>query len=576
MKEYCNPINLNYKFQHYGANAHREAADPTLVYFKGVYYMFASMSAGFYYSDNLVDWKWHEDRDLDLYRYAPDVRQIGEYLYFCASDRGTPSTIWRTKDPLKEKFEKVSEPFDFWDPDLFCDDDGRVYLYWGCGNTEPIYGIELDAATMLPVGEKKALFDQHMDIHGWERGNFPGKEKRKSNFPMNIIMYFMNRSGRPYMEGPFMNKWNGTYYLQYAAPATECQVYGDGYYTGDSPLGPFTFMPNNPFSLKPSGFITGAGHGSTIEDEYGNLWHVSTMRISVNQAMERRLGLFPAGLDEDGFLYCNQSFADYPIVIPEGKFNAADLQPHYMLLSYRKKVMASSSIKGHEPELAVNENIRDWWCAAGEAGEWYQIDLGKVYAPHSIQLNFAEEQIPVKKMPKKERSNNIATGYRYTDSGRGLKTCYRIEGSLDGKKWFIVSDHLSGEDDYSHPYLILKEQYRLRYIRITAGELPYHSRFALSGVRVFGLDQGERPDRIKQAETHWEDKLTCRLSWKPVRGAMGYNVRFGIAQDKLYNSYLVYEQEHVLLTTLNADQTYWYCIDSFNESGITEGIVKKM
>lgn len=35
MAEYCNPLDLNYKYQHYGKSAHREGADPTLVYFKG-------------------------------------------------------------------------------------------------------------------------------------------------------------------------------------------------------------------------------------------------------------------------------------------------------------------------------------------------------------------------------------------------------------------------------------------------------------------------------------------------------------------------------------------------------------
>ena len=32
MKEYCNPLDIPYKFQHYRGFAHREAADPTVVY----------------------------------------------------------------------------------------------------------------------------------------------------------------------------------------------------------------------------------------------------------------------------------------------------------------------------------------------------------------------------------------------------------------------------------------------------------------------------------------------------------------------------------------------------------------
>lgn len=67
--EYCNPLNLNYKYQHFGDKAHREGADPTLLMFKGKYYLFVSMSAGFYYSDDLVNWNWHENRSLDMYNY---------------------------------------------------------------------------------------------------------------------------------------------------------------------------------------------------------------------------------------------------------------------------------------------------------------------------------------------------------------------------------------------------------------------------------------------------------------------------------------------------------------------------
>ena len=57
-----------------------------------------------------------------------------------------------------------------------------------------------------------------------------------------------------------MTKYNGKYYLQYAAPGTEFNVYADGVYEGDSPLGPFHLAKNNPYSFQPGGFITGAGH----------------------------------------------------------------------------------------------------------------------------------------------------------------------------------------------------------------------------------------------------------------------------------------------------------------------------
>ena len=569
-KEYCNPLDLEYKFQHYGGNGHREAADPTIVLFKDVYYIFASMSAGFFYSDDLISWKWHENRKLDMYRYAPDVRQVGDYLYFCASTRNDPSTIWRTRDPLSDEFEKVSEPFAFWDPDLFVDDDGRVYFYWGCGNVDPIWGIELDPETMLPIGEKVACFDHGEDVHGWERFNFPGKEKSARNGFVALVMKYLNRKGRPYMEGAFMNKWNGRYYLQYAAPGTELSTYGDGYYVSDKPLGPFKFMPNTPFSLKPSGFITGAGHGSTIDDKDGNIIHVSTMRISRNQNFERRVGMFPAGLDKDGLLYCNQNFADYPIVLPEGKYDPSEIRPQYFLLSYKKTVEASSCKAGHPAELAVDENIRTWWSAEKSLG-WFIVDLEDVYRPHSIQINFADESVPELKVDKSLRSD-MMTNKRYIDSSSDLKTRFIVEGSLDKENWFVIEDRSQAEDNRCHPYIILDEKFEVRYIRIRSLKLPYDEAFALSGVRVFGKGHGNVPAPVENCRAlRAENGLDCTISYDKAEGAFGYNIRFGIAPDKLYTSYQVYEKSEVLLTTLNADQEYYYTVDSFNENGICEG-----
>ena len=78
MKTYCNPLDLGYRYQHMKEGERiagfREGADPTLVYFKGKYYLFVSMSAGFWYSDDLLHWDFHADPDLLIYDYAPDGR----------------------------------------------------------------------------------------------------------------------------------------------------------------------------------------------------------------------------------------------------------------------------------------------------------------------------------------------------------------------------------------------------------------------------------------------------------------------------------------------------------------------
>ena len=568
-----NPLNIPYQFQHYNKQASREAADPTLIFFKGRYYLFASMSGGFYFSDDMLHWDWHENRELTPFRYAPDVRQVGDWLIFSSSDRD-PSAIYRSKDPLSDDFEKLSEPFPFWDPNTFQDDDGRVYFYWGCANTTPIYGQEFDAETMTPVGEKKELIFGNSAEHGWERPDYPGrpKEQGKEGFAMRLFRLYMHLSGadkKPFIEGAFMNKWNGRYYLQYAAPGTELATYGDGVYVGDSPLGPFTYQAHNPFSSKPGGFITGAGHGSTIEDEYGNLWHASTMRISVNANFERRLGLFPAGLDKDGLLFCNQNFADYPLEIPEGKFDPQSIKPRWMLLSYKKRAVASSYREGHEPGLALDEDIRSCWCAKGSAGEWYRLDLGDVYEVHGIQLSFADVDVPMLEVDKSLRSN-VYTSNRYIDPNPTLRTRYLLEGSADGSDWFVLTDKRSAETNLPHDYLEL-DGVKLRFVRVTAEKLPYDEPFALSGLRVFGRGNCAAPEAVTAFDASRPDAMTAKLSWKAADRAIGYNVRYGISPDKLYSSHLVCGRTEVLLTMLNAGQSCYAAVDAFGEGGVTEG-----
>lgn len=578
-REFCNPLNVPYKFQHYNNQASREAADPTLIWFKGKYYLFASMSAGFYWSEDMLNWQWHENRKVDLYRYAPDVRQLGDYLIFSASDR-EPCAFWRTKDPLSDQFEKVCEPFTFWDPDLFVDDDGRVYLYWGCDNAKPLYGQELDPETLLPIGEKTELIGGMEKEHGWERPNYPGAPKKqgKDPLPVRIYMLMMRLAGRgpdkPYIEGAYMNKWNGKYYLQYAGPGTELATYANGVYVGDGPLGPFTYQAHNPFSCKPGGFIPGAGHGSTIEDAFGNLWHAATMRVSVNANFERRVGVFPAGLDKDGILFCNQSFADYPWQIPSGKFDPLDIKPAWMLLSYKKEGSASSSREGHGPEQALNEDIQTSWCAQGSAGEWYQLDLGDAYEVYGVQINFAEVGVSMLQKDKSECST-MAASNRYIDSDPSLKTRYLLEGSADGQTWTVLEDKRNADSDLSHDYLQFDGE-TLRYLRITATELPYGESFALSGLRVFGKGNGELPAQVTTVTAQYTDPMTAQLRWPQAPGAMGYDVKYGIAPDKLYSSYMVYDAPQVLLTTLNKGQAYYVRIDSFNETGITQGIVQPL
>ncbi len=69
----------------------------------------------------------------------------------------TSRPFFRMQVPLTDDFERVDGTIPLADPNLFQDEDGRVYLYGGCSNTTPLWGVELDPRTMAPIGERRDL-----------------------------------------------------------------------------------------------------------------------------------------------------------------------------------------------------------------------------------------------------------------------------------------------------------------------------------------------------------------------------------------------------------------------------------
>jgi len=543
---FCNPINLAYRYQppsDHAGSAHREAADPSIVLYRGRLWLFASKSGGYWYSDDMMEWTFVSSSALPTEDYAPDVRVIDDWIYFTASRRASACPIYRTRTPELDQWELVGEHMTYWDPNLFVDDDGRVYLYYGCSNNEPLYGVELDGRTMAPMGERVVVLANHRQAEmGWHRFGECNEG-----------------SGPPWMEGAWMTKHEGKYYLQYAAPGTEFNVYADGVAVSDQPLGPFEDAAHNPFSMKAGGYAGGAGHGSTFQDRHGNWWHASTICISVNHRFERRLGIWPAGFDADGVLFCNTRFGDFPISRPDRPFDPwRETSPKWWLLSYAKPVRASSSRRDHGPEKAVDESIQTWWAAESriaDAGQpWLEIDLQDVAQVHAFQINFADEQ---------------AT--QCLESGEPLRHRYRLEGSLDGLQWITLIDKRDSAQDTPHDYLTLTAPQSVRHVRLTIAETAGGGRPAVSGLRVFGLAPGPAPAQPDPlvVDRSPDDPCVATLRWKPVANAVGYNVRWGAQPDKLYNTWQVFESTELTMRCLLARQDHWFTIEAFNGAGVS-------
>ena len=147
-----------------------------------------------------------------------------------------------------------------------------------------------------------------------------------------------------------------------------------------------------------------------------------------------------------------------------------------------------------------------------------------------------------------------------------------METSLDGETWTLREDVAR---ECSSGYYEYAGGIRARYIRVTGGALPYGQTLRVSGLRVFGNVEGDRPAQA-DAKAVRVDALDGKISWQHIENAQGCNVRYGIAPDKLYQSWLVYDADEVTLSTLMAGQTYYVCVDSFNENGITTGKIIKM
>jgi hypothetical protein len=531
----CNPVDLSYRFC-LGKPSRREAADPSIVLFKGEYFLFLSKSGGYFHSTDLMNWQLITPDILPLENYAPTAVVIDDEIYFLTSGS---KQIFKTKDPKSGKWEIAKDGFqiDETDPALFLDDDGRLYYYGGCSNTNPILGAEIDRKTLDVTGDVLKLIGGNREKYGWEvRGDYGTAYEEL-----------------PWIEGAWMNKHNGKYYLQYASPGTEFNSYNDAVYVSDKPLGPFTIAAHNPFAYKPGGFAAGAGHGSTFSDMYGNYWHIGTVTISLRDGFERRIALFPAFFDSDGEMYAYTGFGDYPMIVPDKKISAPEeLFPSWMLLSYNKRIDVSSTLNGFPAQNAVDENLRTWWSAeTGDKGEYYSVDLGDVSDIYAIQVNFADQDAELF-----GRSEDLY--YQYI-----------IEQSIDGKKWKTLLDKSANKEDAPHDYIQLEQPVKSRYIRIVNVRIP-SGKFSLYDLRVFGKGNKEAPAAVSSITVErMSDRRTVKLNWDKVPNATGYIVRFGIHKDKLYQNYMVYDKNSVTINALNVDQTYFFTVDSFNENGIT-------
>jgi hypothetical protein len=240
-------------------------ADPDMSLYNGVYWVYPTYSAPYdsqtyldaFSSTDLIHWTKHS-RVLDkanvswatraMWAPSPIFRNNTYYLYFGANDIQNDSQVGgigvakssspggpyvdAIGRPLISKFINGAQPID---QDVFIDDDGQAYLYYG----------------------------------GWGHCNVV---KLNSDMISVDNASFKEITPSGYVEGALMFKRKGKYYLMWSEGGWTGPDYRVSYAIASSPLGPFpklgTILTQN------AAIGTGAGHNTVVNVPGTDDWYI--------------------------------------------------------------------------------------------------------------------------------------------------------------------------------------------------------------------------------------------------------------------------------------------------------------
>ena len=355
----------------------RELADPSVIYADGKWIMYPSVSMA-YVSEDFKTWTKHSISPEKIGDgYAPSVAEYRGKYYLI----GCFSTLWVSDDPLGpfEDLGPVVTPEGvpindiIFDPMLFADED-NLYLYW---HKKGLFGAKLDSENPVRMTTEPLLLATSHPENEWERYGEYNEDPRRS-----------------FMEGVWMFRNCDDYYLTFASPGTANGTYATGTFVGKSPLGPFDYQPRNPVIRKAFGTVPGSGHGSIVRGPDGTLWAFTTSMVNNYHVFERRISLFPVGIDSEGnlFGYPARDIPQWaPGVLKEPHLgNEAD----YLPVSVRTIASATSCAPGRTADYAIDDYCRSWWQPAeDDRNPALTIDLKNRYKVAGIRIMWAEPEL---------------------------------------------------------------------------------------------------------------------------------------------------------------------------------------
>lgn len=326
----------------------RELADPSVLFYEGKWYLYPSVDLAWVSEEDGATWRHHPLNIRDI-GYAPTIVHHrakfyllagSEELYVADSPLGLFSFLGKMQIPRPTGSPNLGDP-------MLYSEDGRLYFYWGCSPNSGLWGVELDATNPLrAVGEPREMIPFHPGAFPWEMQGEHNQNPKDG-----------------WLEGPWMLKQGGRYYLTYAAAGTENRTYAMGCYVGDSPLGPFKPQKNNPVLRTTEGVVTGTSHGCVVAGPGGVLRVFYTIRAGSVHIFERRIGMDAAFIDPDGELRIPGGRASssprwLPGRAPDGVNSDG---PGWVGLNTGAAAFGSSFSPGQSGRLATDDDIRTWW-----------------------------------------------------------------------------------------------------------------------------------------------------------------------------------------------------------------------
>ena len=438
----------------------RETADPSVLFFEGKWYLYSSCGMA-YVSDDMASWRHVRIEPYDI-GYAPTVVYWrGKFLLTACAAK-----LWESDKPLGP-FHEIGPMLDFdgrpledWrDPMLFADDDGALYAYWGLGG-KGIKGAPLNPSQPNQLAAPLKYLMSFNPDHEWERYGA-----------------FNEHRYRSYCEGAWMFKYAGRYYLTYAAPGTEFRTYGMGAYVSDSPLGPFSYLPDSPFISKTSGLVQGPGHGSIVRGPNDTLWAFYTCTVGNHHIFERRIGMDPIEVTADGRL-ASRGASEVPQWAPGVMANPArgnDIG--WRPLTASKPARASSYAPGRTPNYATDNLLSTWWePATNDAAPWLMCHLRDSFDVSAVRLHWSE------------------SGLEYAEGATPGPVRYVVELSPegDGDNWLCVVNASENTTDMLIDYRTFPATQACR-IRVRILGHPEKINTGLLELTAFGLSPTNAP-----------------------------------------------------------------------------------